>query len=197
MARRSALVFAFVLVAVALPAGSSLAGGFCSYHSNGGMVGFTDEASDTVVMKDNCFVSTVVRIQPGDTVTWINKDSTDHAVGGVANSFGDLHKMLSAGDRYSNTFEDEGVYPYLCILHPGMGGAVVVGDGLGDLSAATTTSTEDGGAAAVAPTRAQASDDGHSVPMLLALGIAVVLLTAATVGLARRSRQGSEAPQQI
>jgi hypothetical protein len=55
-------------------------------------------------------------------VTFVNKDPEFHAVGGVAGTFGDMHRDIASEERVRITFEEEGIFPYVCILHPGMGG---------------------------------------------------------------------------
>lgn len=122
-----------LVVALSMAVGASIAfqmpaqaGGSCRGGS------FTDARGSVVRMKDSCFAPTVVRVQPGGSVTWVNDDRDVHALGGVTNVFGQLHSEVPPGAKVTYRFEDEGVFPYLCILHPGMGGAVVVGDGAGE-----------------------------------------------------------------
>jgi hypothetical protein len=83
----------------------------------------------------------------------------------------------------SYTFEEVGVFPYFCVFHPAMVGAVVVGDGAadGDAAAANKTATEDGG--------------GASASTIAGI-IAAVTVGAAAVGLVGNrvlSRRGEEA----
>ena len=77
---------------------------------------------------DACFTPTTLQIQPGDTVTFVNKDPFVHNVGG--NLWGHFDD-LNPGDTFAATFDEQGIYPYACNYHPGMTGAIVVGDGLG------------------------------------------------------------------
>ena len=122
MARRSTIViaatFLFVLVAPAIPAA---AGGGC--HR-----GVTQGEGDTVELVEACFSPTTLRIQPGDAVTFVNRDAMIHNVGG--NLWGHFDD-LNPGDRFTATFDEAGIYPFACSYHPGMTGAVVVGEGLG------------------------------------------------------------------
>jgi plastocyanin len=115
----------FVLIvtagALAVPAVPATAGGGC--HS-----GVTTGTGDTVEMLDACFTPTTLRIEPGDEVTFVNLDPVTHNVGG--NLWGHLDDMAE-GDAFTATFSDAGIYPYACSYHPGMTGAVVVGDGSG------------------------------------------------------------------
>jgi hypothetical protein len=91
----------------------------------------TDEATDTVGLSMNCFTPTIARIQAGDEVRFVNKDPVPHTVTGTHLTWGDT-MSLQQGDEVSYTFDDDGIYPYTCIVHPGMVGAIVVGDGKGD-----------------------------------------------------------------
>jgi plastocyanin len=122
MTRRSAIVitaaFLTVLIVPAIPAG---AGGGC--HA-----GVTQGEGDTVELVDACFTPTTLQIQPGDTVNFVNKDLFVHNVGG--NLWGHFDD-LNPGDTFAATFDEQGIYPYACNYHPGMTGAIVVGDGLG------------------------------------------------------------------
>ena len=120
MTRRSGILaaaaFLATLVLPALPAG---AGGGC--HG-----GVSQGTGDTVDIVDACFTPTLLSIQPGDSVTWVNTDSFVHNVGG--NLWGH-YDDLDAGTSFTATFDQPGVYPYACTYHPGMTGAIIVGDG--------------------------------------------------------------------
>jgi len=122
MTRRSAIVitvaFLTVLIVPAIPAG---AGGGC--HA-----GVTQGEGDTVELVDACFTPTTLQIQPGDTVTFVNKDPFTHNV--IGSAWGHPED-LSQGEAFTATFDEPGVYPWACWYHPGMTGAIVVGDGTG------------------------------------------------------------------
>jgi len=140
-------------------------------------------------MKNDCFTPTVARIEPGAALTWQNLDRHAHTIGGVANSFGDAHKELLSGDSVSFVFEEEGVFPYFCVLHPGMSGAVVVGDGEGpDTQSASVATIADepvppaGTAAKAAP----ATDPGLPVPLIVAMVVVGALLGIGTALVFRR-----------
>jgi len=115
------------------------AGGGC--HADG----MSDAAGTEVRMEGACFTPTVLRVQPGDRVTWTNYDSFAHAVTGAGRTFGD-YAELGEGQAVSHELPAAGVYPYFCNLHPGMIGAVVVGDGIAaQQSVAPVEGEEDGG----------------------------------------------------
>jgi plastocyanin len=147
------------------------AGGFCM-----GDVPYTDALTTTVEMKQLCFGPTVARIARGDTVTFRNTDSQTHAVGGANGIFGDPHGAIRPGEEVSFTFDEEGVFPYVCILHPGMAGAIVVGDGAGKVSSAAgiapvslndqSTSKE---------TSSTSASSGEGTPLALLVSVAAVL----------------------
>jgi plastocyanin len=119
MSRRALLVFAAIF-ATSLVTGvpSAMAGGGCHEEA-------TEAKGNTVDLKDACFTPTNLHVQPGDEVTWVNRDSIGHVVAG--SGWGQLDEMRQ-GDRLTVRFDDPGVYAYTCFLHAGMNGAVIVGD---------------------------------------------------------------------
>ena len=87
----------------------------------------------TVRMVDACFTATVTTVDPGTPVTFVNMDEFVHNVGGNQwGHFEDLH----GGDAFTVSFDEAGTYPFACSYHPGMTGAIVVGDGKGAASGA-------------------------------------------------------------
>ena len=84
-----------------------------------------------------CFIPFEVTISVGDTVTWINNDSSSHTV-----TSGDLKKdvnkigldysngfnspLLKPGESWTHTFEKVGVYPYFSMVGLWMTGIVNV-----------------------------------------------------------------------
>jgi plastocyanin len=121
------------LLFVLLPAAPARAGGGC----HGGPV--KDVVGTTVDLEDMCFVQTILRVKPGQSVTWKNGDQMDHMVTGAAGSWGSFED-LRPGETVTYRFERPGVFPYACMIHAGMVGAVVVGNG------GAPTTTESSGA---------------------------------------------------
>jgi plastocyanin len=122
MIRRSLFVLAAIAIAaLAVPLAPAAAGGGC--HGDP-----TTGGGDTVEMLNACFTPTSLRVDPGATVTFVNRDPIAHNVGGA--DWGRYEDMVE-GDAFSATFADPGVYPYACSYHPGMTGVIVVGTGLG------------------------------------------------------------------
>ena len=76
----------------------------------------------------NSYNPNPIEIKVGDTVTWINNDSSPHTVTSSSNdsSITFDSDVLRRGEMFSFTFDKEGQYPYLCTLHPSMVGTVVV-----------------------------------------------------------------------
>jgi plastocyanin len=79
----------------------------------------------TVTMKDIRFDPGEVTVKPGDSVTWTNDDSVGHDVTGDGFKSGEPG-ALEQGDTFSHQFDKAGTFDYVCTVHPGMKGAVVV-----------------------------------------------------------------------
>jgi plastocyanin len=190
MTRRRSLLMVLAVAGMVLAPGSVAAGGGC--HPGPG-VKMTSSSSKLVGIGGCAFRDTVTYVEPGDTVEWVNKDFVPHTVTGAALSWGD-EKFLDKGDRVSYTFDEAGVFPYYCALHPTMVGAVVVGDGMNTMAlgagAAPVEKIED--AAPVSSTESAPIDtnDGLS-PAVVALAVAAALgagVIATRYALARRAR---------
>ena len=119
---RLPLVVTVGLLIALIPAGPARAGGGCHAST------VPDVAGTKVVLKENCFVQTILRVRPGQAVVWANADQVEHTVTGAAASWGSYDAVLP-GQSVTYRFDRAGVYPYFCLLHPGMIGAVVVGNG--------------------------------------------------------------------
>jgi len=92
----------------------------------------------------------------------------------------------------SYRFDTDGVYPYACWLHPGMVGAIVVGDGVGsDLSAVVPgTSGGDPGSAEVAssPLVQGSSDDSTAIWVVVTALVLGALAGAFVVAMRNRRK---------
>jgi len=103
-------------------------------HGEGGMSATVTNAPGSSTPgceeTDNCFVPSTVVITAGGTVTWENTDNAAHtassgtAAGGPDGVFDS--SLIMAGGSYSATLDDEGTYPYFCMVHPWMQGTVIV-----------------------------------------------------------------------
>jgi hypothetical protein len=87
-----------------------------------------DARGAAVDLRSLCFDPLVIRIDPGQRVTWTNQDPTPHTVTAPAGQWGSPDQLVQ-GQSVSYSFPRPGTFPYACLLHPGMVGAVVVGDG--------------------------------------------------------------------
>jgi plastocyanin len=136
-----AIVAGGTLVAVPMQAD---AGGGC--HADA----YSVSDGDIVTAAELCFVPAVVRVEEGTTIRFLNEDGTAHMFTGVSETFGDFTEFTE-GEWTEFRFDANGVYPFYCLLHPGMVGTVLVGDGSGD-----------GPLAANAVTRVDTGDEGGS-----------------------------------
>jgi plastocyanin len=126
---RVAAMAGAVLIVAAIAPPPAWAGSGCHAQE------VSDGRGTVVEIAEGCFLPTVLRVEPGATVTFWNHDAMAHSVTGASVSFGSFDE-LSQDERMAFRFDGNGVYPYFCVLHPGMVGAVVVGDGRGPGAAA-------------------------------------------------------------
>ena len=90
-----------------------------------------DSDKATVIIDELSFLPAFIHIKPGTTVTWVNKDKVEHTVAWhnrktptqVTES-----NVLMTESKYSYTFAQEGLYDYVCGIHPFMHGGVIVGN---------------------------------------------------------------------
>jgi plastocyanin len=84
-----------------------------------------------VTMKDIAFDPAEVKVPKGGSVTWTNDDSVGHDVTKTSGPGPDFKSgdpgALSSGDTFTQKFTKPGVVKYVCTVHPGMEGSVVVG----------------------------------------------------------------------
>ena len=141
----------------------------------------THGSGAVVSLEDMCIRPTVTTVDPGTTITFVNRDPFDHNINGQGWGHWD---DLRPGERYDATFTEPGIYPYACTLHPGMTGAIVVGDGTGPGNGQTVVvaapSPSGPPAEAAAPIAVRPTSEGTT--WLLASGAA--LLLGAGVGFA-------------
>ena len=174
-ARRLGAAVAIALSTAAFLPGPADAGGGCH---RGFEQGQTEGEGTTVDMVGNCFGTTVLRVAPGTEVTWVNRDEIAHRVDGVGWS---VREDLDGGARATLRFDDEGTFPYVCVLHPGMFGAVVVGDGAGSGPVANEA-TPSSLVAARAPVDSDGTAAGDDRWGPAAVGLGALLLVAGFAG---------------
>lgn len=115
-----------LLLLVAVVPAVVRAGGGCHQP---GLDGSTyTEGPATVVRMDVCsFAPTIARVPLGTEMRFLNTSNSAHIVLGRNGTWGS--ETLEPGAEFSERFTTEGTYPFSCPLHPGMVGAIVVGDG--------------------------------------------------------------------
>ncbi|HEX6580035.1 MAG TPA: plastocyanin/azurin family copper-binding protein [Actinomycetota bacterium] len=162
--------------------------------SGGGGCGraVTDADGTSVRIRNFCFGPTVLRVPEGETVTWVNRDDFPHVVLGANAAWGGYGKVRGGGE-VGYRFVNSGVYPYVCTYHPGMIGAVVVGNGKPDGGAYTVTTN------AGPVIQAESSQDAmepQAVPVAVtptawapaAWVIGLLVVVAAAIAASRRRR---------
>ena len=160
-------------VVVGMP-GAALAGGGC--HGGVTQNDATGEKVATVRMINACFTATVTTVDPDQPVTFANTDlGVTHNVGG--NQWGHFEDMIE-GDAFTVTFDETGVYPFACNYHPGMTGAIVVGDGKGAGSDGNITVEPFEAPVPQTVTRPVTADDGLPAGLVVASGVIGLALGA-------------------
>jgi plastocyanin len=87
--------------------------------------------TNSISMRDFEFEPSVIRVEPGTTVTWTNQGENAHTVVSLASDEyeeGELFNsgMIQPGQTFTHTFQEAGEYQYYCDLHPQMRGRVMV-----------------------------------------------------------------------
>ena len=96
-------------LALAAAAGSVAAAGAGSTH--------------TVAMDGTRFVPETITVKRGDRIVWVNKDPFPHTA--TARPEFDS-RSVAAGDSWSFAATKTGAFSYVCTLHPGMKGMLIV-----------------------------------------------------------------------
>lgn len=79
---------------------------------------------------NECYIPYEITVNVGDEVVWSNDDTAAHTVtaGSAADGPSGVFdsSLFMAGTTFSHTFEEEGTFPYFCMVHPWMDGIVKV-----------------------------------------------------------------------
>ena len=162
-AKAIAFAAAFVLM---LAAGSTVAaGGGCHPPADAA----TQRSGTSIDVKGCAFGPTVLSAPLGAKVTWTNYDVVPHAIAG--SGWTAAQDPITQGASVSHTFDKAGVYPYMCFVHPGMAGVVIVGD-------ATFAAASD------LPTTKAAAPNEAGAPAPIGVPLAAGLVLGAALGAA-------------
>lgn len=71
--------------------------------------------SPEIFMRDRVFIPLVTGVQPDTEVAFVNLDPEAHT---VTMPLVDIDVTVPAEGRYSVTFDEEGVYDFVCRFHP-------------------------------------------------------------------------------
>lgn len=185
--RKALVALAAAGAAVMLPAVPAAAsgGGGCGQPT-------TEAAGDAVSISKFCFEPTILFAEPGQEITFTNRDPLRHNVLGANATWGSFETL--GEDRSAvYRFSEPGVYPYVCAWHPGMVGAVVVGGagkpGIADPAAVSRVIPEARPEPLAEPgAEATSRSSGSSTWKAMAVAAAglLILVVVGTAGLRRR-----------
>lgn len=80
-------------------------------------------SDSTISIKNFSFSPSIVTIKIGTTITWTNNDSVLHTVTSIDNFDSG---NIAQGKTFSYTFDEVGIFEYLCTIHPYMQGKIIV-----------------------------------------------------------------------
>jgi plastocyanin len=83
-----------------------------------------DRPANEVWMSLSSFVPTSLNVTAGTTVRWVNTSAVPHNI--VSNTGLFSSDILNPDQDFSFTFEETGIYSYVCEIHPGMAGTINV-----------------------------------------------------------------------
>ncbi len=85
----------------------------------------TSSGGVAVTMKNIAFSPTTIHVKVGQKITWTNQDSVDH---NVTSQSGEhiASQNFGQGGTFSFTPTKAGTIKYVCTIHPGMDGTIVV-----------------------------------------------------------------------
>lgn len=84
----------------------------------------TPAVSGDITIVDNAFSPRTKTVATGTTVAWANTGVVPHTV--TSGSGGFDSGFIMSGETYRRTFGTPGTYDYVCTIHPGMTGTLVV-----------------------------------------------------------------------
>jgi len=157
LARIARLLTLPALIALGMASAPGASAGNPCFHGYMMPPSTTGPGTDVKLMPC-AFQPTVTVVDEGTAVNFINGPDFTHLITGASQEWGSPDVEVQPNQTVSYTFDTAGVYPYACVLHPGMSGAIVVGD-LADAVAAGTTDSTTGGSTTGGSTGAAGGDD--------------------------------------
>lgn len=172
------IVIGVVGIVLAVPATAFAGGG-------GGCNQTLSEGEPLVVsMTQSCYGPEVATIEAGQALTFTNADPYPHTVTAAGQQWGST-ELVSHGESIEVVFDEPGVYAYMCILHAGMAGAVVVSEAATAAVDPVALSDDTTGSAEMPSVTAPSA-----TPVLIYAAIAAVGLAAMSVHLYRSRFSG-------
>jgi plastocyanin len=105
--------------------GASTSGGGASTSGGGGASGQGAGGSVAVTMQNIAFSPKTITVKVGQKITWTNEDSVPHNV--LSKSGEKISSpTFTKGGTFSFTPTKAGTISYVCTIHPGMEGTIVV-----------------------------------------------------------------------
>ena len=98
--------------------------GLATLIPGAGWLGADAQGGAAVTIVDFAFQPMAIFVGVGDTVEWTNTGNADHTVDSDTEIF--ESDIIDPGESFSYTFDDPGIFPYHCDIHPHMRGMVVV-----------------------------------------------------------------------
>lgn len=82
-----------------------------------------DDGAVVIEIRGFAFSPTDVTVSVGDTVRWVNFDSTEHT---TTSNGGEWDALLGNGETFDYVADTAGEFSYVCRLHMGMAATVTV-----------------------------------------------------------------------
>ena len=113
-------------VLLSVLAALAVAGTGCGGDNDGSAGG--DSGATQATIKTFMYEPDPIETEAGSTVTWTNEDDILHTVTLAKSGEGEAfdEKLDGAGTKAEVTFPEAGTFEYLCTVHAGMEGTVVV-----------------------------------------------------------------------
>lgn len=82
-----------------------------------------DDGAVVIEIRGFAFSPTEVTVSVGDTVRWVNFDSTEHT---TTSNGGEWDALLGNGETFEYVADTAGEFSYVCTLHMGMAATLTV-----------------------------------------------------------------------